>query len=102
MRAWISRGRNWLSNSIAICPSRVRSPLAAARNCSSAGTIGEVTQRAWLCATGNAETGVTTLRNEPYCSCSTTQSTHAVSAVTSVGSTAGNMPIRSWLRPSLR
>ena len=37
MRAWISRGRNWLSNSIAICPSRVRSPRAAARNCSSAG-----------------------------------------------------------------
>src|SRR3954447_19500402 len=30
-----------------------------------AGTIGEVTQRAWLYATGNAEAGVTTLRNKP-------------------------------------
>ena len=27
---------------------------------------------------------------------------HAVSASTSAGSIAGNMPIRSWLRPSLR
>ena len=35
-------------------------------------------------------------------SCSTTQSTHWVSALTSSGSTAGNMPTRSWLRPSLR
>src|SRR4029077_19117348 len=33
---------------------------------------------------------------------STIQSIHAVSACTSPGSTAGNMPIRSWLRPSLR
>ena len=33
---------------------------------------------------------------------STTQSMHAVRARTSSGSTAGNMPIRSWLRPSLR
>ena len=33
---------------------------------------------------------------------STTQSMHAVSACTSPGSTAGNIPIRSWLRPSLR
>ena len=33
---------------------------------------------------------------------STTQSTHWVSASTSDGSTAGNMPMRSWLRPSLR
>ena len=30
------------------------------------------------------------------------QSMQAVSASTSAGSTAGNMPIRSWLRPSLR
>ena len=34
--------------------------------------------------------------------CSTTQSMHAVSACTSSGSIAGNMPMRSWLRPSLR
>ncbi len=27
---------------------------------------------------------------------------HWVSASTSAGSTAGNMPMRSWLRPSLR
>ena len=33
---------------------------------------------------------------------STIQSMHAVSACTSPGSTAGNMPTRSWLRPSLR
>ena len=33
---------------------------------------------------------------------STTQSMHAVSACTSAGSTAGNIPMRSWLRPSLR
>jgi hypothetical protein len=33
---------------------------------------------------------------------STTQSMHAVSACTSSGSIAGNMPTRSWLRPSLR
>src|SRR5258708_4618182 len=33
---------------------------------------------------------------------STTQSTHWVSALTSSGSTAGNIPTRSWLRPSLR
>ena len=33
---------------------------------------------------------------------STTQSMHAVSACTSGGSTAGNMPTRSWFRPSLR
>ncbi len=33
---------------------------------------------------------------------SITQSMHAVSALTSAGSTAGNMPTRSWLRPSLR
>ena len=31
-----------------------------------------------------------------------TQSTQTVSASTSSGSTAGNIPIRSWLRPSLR
>ena len=31
-----------------------------------------------------------------------TQSMQAVSAATSSGSTAGNMPMRSWLRPSLR
>ena len=33
---------------------------------------------------------------------STTQSTQAVRACTSSGSTAGNIPTRSWLRPSLR
>src|SRR5205807_9845319 len=33
---------------------------------------------------------------------STTQSMHVVSASTSAGSMAGNMPTRSWLRPSLR
>ena len=33
---------------------------------------------------------------------STTQSMHAVSACTSAGSIAGNIPTRSWLRPSLR
>ena len=33
---------------------------------------------------------------------STTQSTQAVSASTSAGSTAGNIATRSWLRPSLR
>ncbi len=33
---------------------------------------------------------------------STIQSTQAVSACMSAGSTAGNIPIRSWLRPSLR
>jgi hypothetical protein len=33
---------------------------------------------------------------------STTQSMQAVSASTSAGSIAGNIPIRSWLRPSLR
>ena len=33
---------------------------------------------------------------------STIQSMHPVSASTSAVSTAGNMPIRSWLRPSLR
>src|SRR5665811_1607299 len=33
---------------------------------------------------------------------STTWSMHAVSACTSAGSTAGNMPTRTWLRPSLR
>ena len=32
----------------------------------------------------------------------TTQSMHAVRASTSAGSIAGNIPIRSWLRPSLR
>ena len=32
----------------------------------------------------------------------TIQSMQAVSAETSSGSTAGNIPIRSWLRPSLR
>ena len=32
----------------------------------------------------------------------TIQSMHAVSASTSAGSTAGNMPTRNWLRPSLR
>ena len=35
-------------------------------------------------------------------SASTTASMQAVSASTSAGSIAGNMPIRSWLRPSLR
>ena len=35
-------------------------------------------------------------------SLSTIQSTHAVSACTSASSTAGNMPMRSWFRPSLR
>src|SRR5690606_33822995 len=33
---------------------------------------------------------------------SSTQSTQAVSASTSSGSTAGNIATRSWLRPSLR
>ena len=33
---------------------------------------------------------------------SSTQSMHAHSACTSAGSTAGNIPTRSWLRPSLR
>ena len=33
---------------------------------------------------------------------STTWSMQAVSASTSSGSTAGNMPTRSWLRPSFR
>src|SRR4051794_39813412 len=33
---------------------------------------------------------------------STTQSTHSVRAWTSAVSTAGNMPIRSWFRPSFR
>ena len=33
---------------------------------------------------------------------SITQSMQEVSASTSAGSTAGNMPTRSWLRPSLR
>ena len=37
-----------------------------------------------------------------HASLSTTQSMHAVSACTSAGSTAGNIPTRSWLRPSLR
>ena len=49
MRAWISRGRNWLSNSIEIWPSRVRSPRAAARNCSSAGTV----NRSWRAASSS-------------------------------------------------
>ena len=31
-----------------------------------------------------------------------TQSMHVVRAATSSGSTAGNIPMRSWLRPSLR
>ena len=35
-------------------------------------------------------------------SLSTTQSIQLVSACTSAGSTAGNIPTRSWLRPSLR
>ena len=35
-------------------------------------------------------------------SCSTTASTQAVSACTSSGSIAGNIEMRSWLRPSLR
>src|SRR5205807_1125493 len=34
--------------------------------------------------------------------CSRTQSMQAVRASTSAGSVAGNMAIRSWLRPSLR
>src|SRR4051812_14796441 len=38
MRAWISRGRIWLSTSIWIWPRRVRSPRAAARRRSSAGS----------------------------------------------------------------
>jgi hypothetical protein len=42
------------------------------------------------------------LGDEHLHSRSTTQSMHAVSAWTSSGSTAGNMPMRSWLRPSLR
>src|SRR6185312_598639 len=33
---------------------------------------------------------------------STTQSMHSVSALTSSGSTAGNIATRNWLRPSLR
>src|SRR5439155_24239598 len=37
-----------------------------------------------------------------HASRSTTQSMHAVSACTSEGSIAGNIPMRSWLRPSLR
>ena len=39
-------------------------------------------------------------RRQPWCS--TTWSMHAVRASTSAGSMAGNMPMRSWLRPSLR
>src|SRR5690606_32095076 len=35
-------------------------------------------------------------------SCPTTQSIERVSCETSSGSMAGNMPTRSWLRPSLR
>ena len=41
-------------------------------------------------------------RRQSQSSRSTTQSMHLVSADTSSGSTAGNIPIRSWLRPSLR
>ena len=37
-----------------------------------------------------------------YATRSATQSTHAVSACTSLGSIAGNIATRSWLRPSLR
>src|SRR5205823_6412372 len=44
--------------------------------------------------------GCSVSTHEP--SLSTAQSIHAVSACTSSGSTAGNMPMRSWLRPSLR
>src|SRR5215470_2533006 len=40
--------------------------------------------------------------NRDQDSCSTTQSMQPVSAATSAGSIAGNMPTRSWLRPSLR
>ncbi|WP_180357797.1 BTAD domain-containing putative transcriptional regulator [Streptomyces sp. NP160] len=52
------------------------------------------------------ETGaVGLLRRDPSSAqerASTTWSTHAVSAETSCGSTAGNMPTRSWLPPSPR
>ena len=63
------------------------------------------TQSARLITLGKAEadvTGVTTVRDGGQPSRSTTQSTHAVRAATSSGSTAGNIPTRSWLRPSLR
>ena len=44
-----------------------------------------------------------TVTNAPVQSiAATTWSMHRVSASTSAGSTAGNMPIRSWLRPSFR
>ena len=47
--------------------------------------------------------GPDVLRDEDlHASRSTSQSMHAVSACTSEGSIAGNMPMRSWLRPSLR
>ena len=42
------------------------------------------------------------LRGAHDASLSTTHSMQVVSACTSAGSTAGNIPIRSWLRPSLR
>jgi hypothetical protein len=47
--------------------------------------------------------GADVLRDQdPHAVFSTTKSMHAVSARTSSGSMAGNIPTRSWLRPSLR
>ncbi len=39
IRAWMSRGRRWLSTSISICPRRGRSPRTAARSRSSIGSV---------------------------------------------------------------
>ena len=44
----------------------------------------------------------TRTRAVAHAAAATTQSMQAVSASTSAGSTAGNIPTRSWLRPSLR
>ena len=63
------------------------------------------TQSARLITLGKIEadvTRVTTVRDGGQPSRSTTQSMQAVRAATSSGSTAGNIPTRSWLRPSLR
>ena len=58
------------------------------------------------CSRSSVDAGVADLLGDEdahqSASRSTTQSMQAVSACTSAGSIAGNIPMRSWLRPSLR
>ena len=55
-----------------------------------------------LVGVGLAGLGYLSVRGARVARCSTTWSMQAVSASTSAGSMAGNIAMRSWLRPSLR